>query len=277
VFILSSNNNPTFNRYSYIIQKDIKMMMNLKSMIWALIVIVIAVADQTNAAAMPDYIKVCNRNDPKIAECVRNTVHNLRPYLKMGIKELNVPAMEPLFIGDLNILDGSAAGITVKAKQLNIYGASNFEIKKIRSLNNGKRFDFELNLPRLQGEGFYDINGQILALPIKGNGPFTGNFTNFYAFVTTIFEVKNINGVEFLTMKELDVKIRTGKGRIRLQNLFNGDKVLGDVINDTINQNFELFTNEVIGPIERALEKKFSSIATKILENFTYKELFPID
>ncbi|TMW42660.1 hypothetical protein DOY81_012260, partial [Sarcophaga bullata] len=152
----------------------------------------------------------------------------------------------------------------------------NFEIKKLKASNNGMRFDFELNLPRLQGEGQYDINGQILTLPLKGNGPFTGNFTNFYAFVKILFEPKNVNGDEYLTITELEVKIRTGKGRIRLENLFNGDKTLGDVVNETINQNFEVFTNELIGPIERALEKKFIAIARKILENFTYNELFPV-
>lgn len=46
-----------------------------------------------------------------------------------------------------------------------------------RSSNNGMRFDFEINLPRLQGQGNYDINGQILTLPLRGNGPFTGNFS----------------------------------------------------------------------------------------------------
>lgn len=228
------------------------------------------------SAQLPDYIKVCSRNDPKISECIKNTVHNMRPYLKDGIKELNVPAMEPLFIGDLIILDGGSAGINAKALDLNIYGASNFEIKKLKASDNGLRFDFELNLPRLQGEGAYDLNGQILTLPIRGNGPFKGNFTNFYAFVKIVFDFKNMNGMEYLTIKELDVKIRTGKGRIRLENLFNGDKTLGDVVNETINQNFEVFTNELIQPIERALEKKFIAIARKILENYTYNELFPI-
>nr|BAD83405.1 takeout like protein [Phormia regina] len=230
----------------------------------------------TQAAQLPDYIKVCSRNDPKINECVKNTVHNMRPYLKDGIKEVPLNAMEPLYIGDLNILEGGSSGINVKAIDLNIYGASNFEIKKLKASNNGMRFDFELNLPRLQGEGQYDINGQILTLPIKGNGPFTGNFTNFYAFVKIIFDTKNVNDDEYLTIKDLEVKIRTGKGRVRLENLFNGDKTLGDVVNETINQNFEVFTNELIGPIERALEKKFIAIARKILENFTYNELFPV-
>lgn len=91
-----------------------------------------------------------------------------------------------------------------------------------------------------------------------------------------LFDLKETNGDEYLQIKDLEVKIRTGKGRIRLENLFNGDKALGDVVNDTINQNFEVFTNELIGPIERALEKKFIAIARKILENFTYNELFPV-
>ncbi|XP_065354649.1 protein takeout [Calliphora vicina] len=245
----------------------------MKVFVAALTILLVA---GTQAVQLPDYIKVCSRNDPKINECVKNTVHNMRPYLKDGIKELNVPAMEPLYIGDLNILEGGSSGINVKAIDLNIFGASNFEIKKLKASQNGMRFDFELNLPRLQGEGQYDINGQILALPLKGNGPFTGNFTNFYAFVKIIFDTKNVNGEEYLTISDLNVKIRTGKGRIRLENLFNGDKTLGDVVNDTINQNFEVFTNELIAPIERALEKKFIAIARKILENFTHNELFPV-
>lgn len=59
-------------------------------------------------------------------------MEQLKPRLKKGVKELNVPAMEPLYIGDLNILEGGNSGITVRAKNLNIYGPSNFEIKKLK-------------------------------------------------------------------------------------------------------------------------------------------------
>jgi len=122
----------------------------------------------------------------------------------------------------------------------------------------------------------YEINGNILALPIKGNGPFTGNFTNFVAYVRVQYDIKNVNDLEYLHVKEFALKIRTGKGYLKLENLFNGDKVLGDVINDTINQNFEVFTNDLIAPIARALEAEFKVVTTKILENFTYSELFPV-
>ncbi|XP_017119522.1 protein takeout [Drosophila elegans] len=227
------------------------------------------------AATMPDYIQVCHRNDPELSKCLKRSVHNLRPYLAKGIKELNVPPLEPLYIGDLNFLDGSA-GLTVRAKKMNILGASNFEITKLRASTQSRRFDFELILPHLHGEGLYEINGNILALPIKGSGPFTGNFTNFVAYVRVQYDIKTVNDLEYLHVKEFALKIRTGKGNLKLENLFNGDKVLGDVINDTINQNFEVFTNDLIAPIARALEANFLVITSKILENFTYSELFPV-
>ncbi|XP_016975331.1 circadian clock-controlled protein daywake [Drosophila rhopaloa] len=229
----------------------------------------------SSAATMPDYIQVCHRDDPELSKCLKRSVHNLRPYLAKGIKELNVPPLEPLYIGDLNILDGSG-GLTVRAKKMNILGASNFEITKLRASTQNRRFDFELILPHLHGEGLYEINGNILALPIKGSGPFTGNFTNFVAYVRVQYDIKTVNDLDYLNVKEFALKIRTGKGNLKLENLFNGDKVLGDVINDTINQNFEVFTNDLIAPIARALEANFKVITSKILENFTYNELFPV-
>lgn len=229
------------------------------------------------SAQIPDYIHVCHRNDPKINECIRNTVHDLRPYLGDGIKELNVPPLEPLYIGDLNILDGGRNGFNVKTKNLNIFGAANFEIKKLIAKDEGRQIEFDMVLPRLHGEGTYDVSGQLLALPLKGNGRFSGNFTNFNAFVKVNFNVKtDSENVDRVGIENLEVKIKMGKGRIRLYNLFNGDKTLGDIINETINQNFETFTMELIPPIERALEKKFMSIAGQIMDTFTYDELFPV-
>ena len=73
------------------------------------------------------------------------------------------------------------------------------------------RFDFELNLPRLQGEGQYDINGQILTLPLRGNGPFTGNFSKFlfsdylgkvFFFFLFLLLISYLNYSEFLCIRK---------------------------------------------------------------------------
>uniref|UniRef100_A0A1B0C7D7 Uncharacterized protein n=1 Tax=Glossina palpalis gambiensis TaxID=67801 RepID=A0A1B0C7D7_9MUSC len=143
--------------------------------------------DLIHAATLPDYVIPCKRNDPNIEKCIVNAVNHIKPHLKNGIKDLNVPAMEPLSLGTLNILESGSSGINVKAIDLNIYGASNFEIRKFKISDDGLRYDFELNLPHLEGEGHYDISGKILTLPIKGRGPFTGNFGEFSFFLLFFF------------------------------------------------------------------------------------------
>lgn len=95
-------------------------------------------------------------------------------------------------------------------------------------------------------------------------------------------------------IKKLSIKIKVGKGSIKLYNLFNGDKVLGtrttfsprfpslislsspgDAINAVINQNFDSLSKDIIPLVEKALQKTFKRIAQKITQNFTYDQVFP--
>lgn len=84
-----------------------------------------------------------------------------------------------------------------------------------------------------------------------------------------------IDGKQHIVLKKLDIKIIIGKGKIKLNNLFGGDRVLGDVINETINQNFEIFSRDIIPLVEKALEKIFKKISNKIVERYTEEQLFP--
>lgn len=76
-------------------------------------------------------------------------------------------------------------------------------------------------------------------------------------------------------MKKIDIKIRVKDGKIRLDNLFGGDRVLGDVINETINRNFDILSKEIIPLIERALSKHFKRVGNKILSSYPEHVLFP--
>lgn len=48
-----------------------------------------------------------------------------------------------------------------------------------------------------------------------------------------------------------------------------------DIVNETINKNLGVFLNELMPVIERALSSTFLDIANKIVERFTFKQLFP--
>lgn len=91
----------------------------------------------------------------------------------------------------------------------------------------------------------------------------------------------------------LDLKVHIGGGKVRLSNLFGGDKILSkyyylqtkpnntyliisdDVINDTINKNLDMYLKELMPVIEKALASNFLKIGNNIVESFTYAQLFP--
>lgn len=84
------------------------------------------------------------------------------------------------------------------------------------------------------------------------------------------------NGERHVRVTDLSIKVRVGGGSLLLDNLFNGDKTLGDVINDTINQNFNIISKDIIPLIEKALEKHFKKTANKIMNRYTEAQIFPM-
>lgn len=74
----------------------------------------------------------------------------------------------------------------------------------------------------------------------------------------------------------MDIKIAVQNGKIILDDLFGGEKILGDIVSQAINENFELFSQDLIPLIEKSLSRIFKTTSNKILERFTMSQLFPL-
>ncbi|XP_053691062.1 protein takeout [Sabethes cyaneus] len=241
---------------------------------WALVVLFSL--DSARSLDLPEYLHVCHKDDPKLTECMKQSIETLRPYLARGIPELDIPAIEPINLGDLIVAESvPGQGISITAKDIKAYGPGNFRLKRLNVVEYGKVYSFELELPHLYVEGRYVVDGRILLLPVKGAGKFTGNFTQGVGNVRIKGDRKVINGKNHLSLAKLDIKIKVGDGKIKLENLFGGDRVLGEIINHTINQNFALLSHELIPLIEKALQRIFKLTGNKILERFPEEVLFP--
>lgn len=81
-----------------------------------------------------DYIHKCKRSDPEVAKCIQHSVEALKPRLKSGIPELDVPPIEPFIVPEVVISRGNNPQAAFRAILHNIAvsGASNFEITKIK-------------------------------------------------------------------------------------------------------------------------------------------------
>lgn len=227
------------------------------------------------ARDLPDFIHVCKRNDPNVEACIMESVQFLKPYLTRGVPEYSIPSLEPLLLKELVAAEGT--GIRVTAKDVYVYGASDFTVTKIKFDLENLRFNLDVSLPNIFIQGLYNIDGKVLLLPIRGQGPMNGNFTNCKGAVKLQTQIrKSPTGENFIEIVEFKMKISVGQGSLKLDNLFGGERVLGDVINSAINSNFDAFLKELQPLVEKALSEAFLEIGNTILDQFTFEQLFPL-
>lgn len=101
------------------------------------------------------------------------------------------------------------------------------------------------------------------------------NIENTRANVRLIGKKVPRNGIEYVKFDQLLMKVSVGKSRFRLENLFNGDRTLGEIGNQVINENSQLFVDEMIPGFEKSLSKTFLEIANDVLTDVTFDEMFP--
>jgi len=97
--------------------------------------------------------------------------------LLTGIPELNLPPIEPLVIPELKMENGQGP-VRVRAYFTNItaIGAGNYTLKKVRVNISSYRIDIHLSFPKIEIQGNYDINGNVLLFPIQSHGNFWALF-----------------------------------------------------------------------------------------------------
>ncbi|XP_071645747.1 circadian clock-controlled protein daywake-like [Temnothorax longispinosus] len=240
------------------------------------ITILLAVATIGVVAArdIPEFLHICQTNDPHYEACITESIEHLKPYLKAGVPEYNIPSLEPLKLKKLTFTPTSS--IKVDATDIDVFGASNFQIKKVKLDFNTLLFLVDVALPNIRVEGKYLLDGRLLLLPIRGSGPMHGNFSNCLgACKIQVAKFIDQDGEEKMRITDFKLKVSVGKGTLKLDNLFGGEQALGDVINSAINNNFGLFLRELLPLVEKALSDAFQNIAGNIVEQFAFAQLFP--
>ncbi|KAJ2943927.1 hypothetical protein O0L34_g8248 [Tuta absoluta] len=242
------------------------------------VIIVLALcAFGVHGKVTPDDFPSCKRSDPNIDKCVVEAVEGLRPMLKDGIPELNIPALEPLSIPTLKI-DRTAPNLRIKAvlKKMKAIGGGNFKVEKVRiHLNNKYAAEIKLSIPKLRVTADYDVRGsRILTLDITGKGKLKANFTDIKVLVKGSAKPIDKNGVEHLTLDKTVMKVRVGYGQVAFDEterpiaaasaaaFFNASPntvmdVLSPIIEDTGAAVLKAFINKILDriPLNEVLQE----------------------
>ncbi|XP_011138542.1 circadian clock-controlled protein [Harpegnathos saltator] len=247
-----------------------------KATFTAILLAVATISAATALEEIPKFLQICDASmeTEKFEQCAIESISKLQPYLQTGVEKYNIPSLEPLKLKRLKF--NPATGLRMQAKNLNIYQASNFKINKLKFNLDNLHLQLDVFLPNILIEAQYDINGKILLLPVYGSGNLHVNASNCIGACTIQGKrYTDSEGVEKVHISEFGMKITVGKATFKIDNLFNGDKVLGDIINSAINNNLDLFLIELLPLLEDVLSNAFNHTANKIVEHFSFAQLFP--
>lgn len=135
---------------------------------------------------------------------------------------------------DIEQDQSSPVAISLNFRDLKVSGLSKAVITKVIGFESDPRnskFELEAAVSMLSLIGKYRINGKVLILPITGRGGANLTFERVTLRVKLLPKVIERNGKTFIQTDKFKLQFDTGRLRINLENLFNGDKLLGDNMN----------------------------------------------
>ncbi|XP_067014581.2 protein takeout [Anabrus simplex] len=230
----------------------------------------------TSALKAGDFFKVCRRSDPKLNDCIKDTINALRPALKKGISELKISSAEPMKVPKVQVFQGTGpVSIDSVFTDLTIQGITQYEVKSASADVDKYRVDFEVALPWMYITGNYNISGQILVLPIRGDGDSWSNYTGVTGKASLNGHPETRNGKVYMELDEFKFEIKVDHATIMMNNLFNGNKELGDAMNKFMSDNWEAVFAELKPVVDQAISAILKDVAQKVFKKFPYEELFP--
>ncbi|XP_017780986.1 PREDICTED: protein takeout-like [Nicrophorus vespilloides] len=248
-------------------------MLNIKHLLISSVLLLLVSAKTTK---LPSFLHICHRSDPHLNDCIKKSVEKLRPLLSKGIPEFGIPSCEPLRIPEV-VIDQGAGPVSVKSiyKDIKVYGPSDFTLKHVKIDLDKNRVRIKVWIPRLELISDYTMDGKILMMPIQGSGTSHGNYTNIDATIIMQGQQIKKDGDVYFNVKDFYVDFNIGHASIQLDNLFNGDKELGEAMNLFLNDNWRQVSNEIKPVLEDTIASIFKKFSNKIYHKYPLEILLP--
>jgi len=221
----------------------------------------------------PVYVLPCSRSDPQLNGCIKNSFNHLKPFLKNGLPELKVPALEPLSIEQM-AMENDAGAVRIKALFSNIIvkGASNWTIQEVRNDVKKLRIDMRIAIPRVETRGKYDIFGNVLLLPVRSNGEFWTEFSDISAIVKIYGKEVVRKGETYMDIDKLNIDFNMKNARFKVKDNLNSQNVLGEAINQFLNTNANELVQEMRPAASQSIAKLFKTILNQAFNSLPVKE-----
>lgn len=226
-------------------------------------ILLLAIFSTSQAGEFADALRKCRLlENQELNNCLRQIMESLRPRMKTGIPELNLPPLDPFKL-DAFTFTQREGNVVVNAKfnNVKVRGVSDFKTNYIRVNPTTLTLEVDLNLPRLLINGNYTMDGKLFLLDIVGQGPFYSVLDGITAHGVGTVSANNQNK---LKISNVLVDFKVLKMNTLLENLFDGtNPILAETINVFVNEN----GHEILSEIQPEVARQINQLVDKVMND----------
>ncbi|KAF5283929.1 hypothetical protein FQR65_LT13690 [Abscondita terminalis] len=218
------------------------------------------------------YVKQCKESDPQFLDCLIGALHHLRPFLSTGINEIELPSVEPFQMDELTLsLTTGPNGYKVSLTDIDIFGASNYTVKKIKLSEGGKPFLATVIIPELRISANYMSSGVLIILPASGNGTFHAQFENVTAVVQGQISTNYKENLKYLHVDTLSIDMDVKDVHMGVRKVYRNNRILTEAINLFLRENGQEVLKAMTPQLKKKLSTLFQTIANQLLTHVPLK------
>ncbi|XP_974890.2 protein takeout isoform X1 [Tribolium castaneum] len=216
----------------------------------------------------PSYIKSCDEKNPNFKTCALENANYAIPFIVKGDKQVGIPRLDPL---DLPLIEIEHNNFKLSLKDVQVSGLKDIKVTSIDLGRTG--FDAVFHIENLNIIGTYDIDGKVLLLTLKGQGPANITAVGGDYHVKAKIEPYQKNDIEYLKFVDPQIDFTLTRAYFNFENILNGNQELGSEINQLLNENWQDVLNDLGAPIKETVTRIIESIVSKILERVPANEI----
>nr|XP_029730033.1 LOW QUALITY PROTEIN: putative beta-carotene-binding protein [Aedes albopictus] len=222
-------------------------------------------------------MRICNRNDPELGQCIKDSIQRLLPELVNGIPSIGFPAIDP-FTQDSNYFEYKNQQMhgSLHLKNAKTYGMSRAQIRDVRAAAVDDTFNMEVDVyfPKVITEGKYKEKDVSHAIKLVSKGYFNVTTTD----VSTTWKISGRTtqrqGEEYLLIDKFDMTPEVGDMKVYATGLFP-DPGLNQVALDFVNQYWPSLYKEMLPETRHSWEPMMLDIINKMFNRVPYRRLLP--
>ncbi|XP_030762874.1 circadian clock-controlled protein-like [Sitophilus oryzae] len=217
----------------------------------------------------------CKSTEKDFKNCLKKSAQEIILLSKNDIPEFDLPSLAVYKTPSVTIQAGiGAVDLVQHYKNVEIYGVTDAVVNDAYFDKDKKIFGLTLTIPKYTQKADYTIEGKLLSVPVVGSGPSILEFDNLQMKNVLHLEEYPRDGKTYYKVKSYDLDLSTTKLYSHFDNMFNGNKLLGDNINKLLNDEWEVVFQDTKSAIENAVKAIIQPYIQHFFDKVPADELF---